>query len=404
MNLPPVLKQYWTDADGAPLAGGKIYTYQAGTTTPQATYTDQAGGTPNANPVVLDASGWAPMWVDPELSYKFVIKDSNDVELHTVDNVIGLLTVDAINTASIQDDAVTTDKIADDAVTADKLRDDASTDVNRAVTTNHIRDSAVTTAKINSEAVTRTKLATGAVAKMSVVSKTTTYTATSDDDVIFCSSSGAAFTVTLPAASGIGGKVLTLKKIDSSFNAVTIDGNGAETIDGSATTTLSTQHETLMLICDGSNWQVIERTYPMSEQAATLSGTWNTNVSYTGFWSRLGDKMKIRFQIVLSGAPNSAGCGITIPNSLTIDTGKAISTTGQEAYYGVCRILDSGTGYIRAGTISYNSSTSVLLQAYLPGGSAGLYDQLVSETSPMIFAAGDKIWGEFTVPIGGWSG
>lgn len=66
------------DANGDPLAGGKVYTYDAGTTTPRATYTDQSGGTPNANPVILDAAGTAHIWLDGE-AYKFVVTDSADV-------------------------------------------------------------------------------------------------------------------------------------------------------------------------------------------------------------------------------------------------------------------------------------------------------------------------------------
>lgn len=149
-----MLRQRYYDADGNPLAGGKLYTYAAGTTTPQATYTDQGGGTPNENPIVLDANGEAAMWLDPSLSYKFVLKNSSDTTQWTVDNVVGLLTADAVNTAAIADDAVTMAKIADDAVGADQLRDDASTDGNRAVTTNHIRDGAVTVPKVATTLVT----------------------------------------------------------------------------------------------------------------------------------------------------------------------------------------------------------------------------------------------------------
>lgn len=125
MNLPPVLKQRYFDADGEPLAGGKLYTYQSGTTTPQATYTDQAGGTPNANPIVLDANGECSMWLNPDLTYKFVLKDSDDVTQWTVDNVVGLLAPSAVNTASIADEAVTTAKIDGDAVTGAKIADNA---------------------------------------------------------------------------------------------------------------------------------------------------------------------------------------------------------------------------------------------------------------------------------------
>lgn len=151
-NLPPVLKQYWTDANGDPLAGGKIHTYQAGTETPQATYLTAGGGL-QTNPIVLDASGWAPMWLDPELSYKFIITDSNDVPIHTIDDVIGLLTANAVGTAALQDDAVTQAKIADDAVGADQLKDSVATDADRAVTTNHIRDAAITPAKMASGSI-----------------------------------------------------------------------------------------------------------------------------------------------------------------------------------------------------------------------------------------------------------
>ena len=55
--VTPTPKAQFLMADGTPLVGGKVYTYAAGTTTPQATYTDAGGGTPNENPVVLDSRG-----------------------------------------------------------------------------------------------------------------------------------------------------------------------------------------------------------------------------------------------------------------------------------------------------------------------------------------------------------
>ncbi len=76
------------DSNGDPLAGGKLYSYAAGTTTPQTTYTN-AGGTTNANPVVLDANGEADVWMDPALAYKFILKNSLDVTQWTVDNIPG---------------------------------------------------------------------------------------------------------------------------------------------------------------------------------------------------------------------------------------------------------------------------------------------------------------------------
>lgn len=67
----------FVDSLGHPLAGGKLCTYAAGSTTPQATYTDSTAGTPNANPVILDINGRAAVWVGP-LLYKYVLRTGGD--------------------------------------------------------------------------------------------------------------------------------------------------------------------------------------------------------------------------------------------------------------------------------------------------------------------------------------
>jgi hypothetical protein len=78
------------DNNGVPLAGGKIFTYQAGTTTPQVTYTSSAGTVAHTNPIILDAAGRVPsggeIWI-ALLLYKFVLKTSTDVLIATYDNV-----------------------------------------------------------------------------------------------------------------------------------------------------------------------------------------------------------------------------------------------------------------------------------------------------------------------------
>lgn len=83
LMTPPYLQ--FVDQNGIPYAGGSVYTYAAGTTTPQATYTDASGGTPLANPVPLDAAGRATIWLIG--SYKFVVKNSAGVTISTTDNV-----------------------------------------------------------------------------------------------------------------------------------------------------------------------------------------------------------------------------------------------------------------------------------------------------------------------------
>lgn len=74
------------DANGDPLAGGLLYSYAAGTSTPLATYTTRAGSVANANPVVLDANGEADVWMTPGTLYKFELRNSTGVVQWTVDN------------------------------------------------------------------------------------------------------------------------------------------------------------------------------------------------------------------------------------------------------------------------------------------------------------------------------
>ena len=79
------------DDSGVVLAGGKIYTYAAGTTTPLATYTSRTGLTANTNPIVLDAHGRTPeqVWSTEGSLYKYVVAKSNDVVVRTWDNIGG---------------------------------------------------------------------------------------------------------------------------------------------------------------------------------------------------------------------------------------------------------------------------------------------------------------------------
>jgi hypothetical protein len=85
--------QQFFDNNGVPLAGGLIYTYQAGTSTPLATYTDNGGTVANANPIVLDSSGRVPyeIWMFTGYSYKFVIQTSAGASIQTLDNLYPIL-------------------------------------------------------------------------------------------------------------------------------------------------------------------------------------------------------------------------------------------------------------------------------------------------------------------------
>jgi hypothetical protein len=87
-SLSPTPKLQFFDLNGAPLSGGLLYTYAAGTTTPLASYTDSTGLIANTNPIVLDSRGEANVWLSGAI-YKFALYTSASVLIWTVDNING---------------------------------------------------------------------------------------------------------------------------------------------------------------------------------------------------------------------------------------------------------------------------------------------------------------------------
>jgi hypothetical protein len=95
VSLSPVAGVGWQflDNNGNPLSGGKLFTYAAGTTTNQATYTSSSGNTAHTNPIILDAAGRVSsgeVWLADGQRYKFLLKTSADVQLWSADNVSGI--------------------------------------------------------------------------------------------------------------------------------------------------------------------------------------------------------------------------------------------------------------------------------------------------------------------------
>jgi hypothetical protein len=84
--------QQFFDNNGVILSGGLLYTYAAGTTTPEATYTASTGTTANTNPIVLDSAGRVPseIWLTTTVNYKFVLLTSLSVNIWTKDNIPGI--------------------------------------------------------------------------------------------------------------------------------------------------------------------------------------------------------------------------------------------------------------------------------------------------------------------------
>ena len=119
VSLSPLAGAGWQifDNNGVPLAGGKLYTYAAGTTTPATTYTSSSGLVTNANPIILDSAGRVSeqVWLTSTASYKFTLATALDVTLWTKDNISGIVTfADLANYVTIIElDDLTVDSIAE---------------------------------------------------------------------------------------------------------------------------------------------------------------------------------------------------------------------------------------------------------------------------------------------------
>jgi hypothetical protein len=177
--------------DGTSVASGyKLFQYVAGTTTKADTYTDSGKGTSNSNPMTLNSDGRLDQDVYIDQSMKFVLAASS----------------------------------AGDPPSSSVWTIDNSSATEQLWTT---------------------------------VTKSANYTVaeTDRDKLILVDASSGAVTISLLAAATAGnGFREAIKKIDNSANAVIVDGNLSETIDGATTSSISTQYDSENLICDGSNW------------------------------------------------------------------------------------------------------------------------------------------------------
>jgi hypothetical protein len=100
--LAPSLRlKSWLN-NGQPNAFGTIASYQGGTTTPIATYVDSTGTTQNLNPISLNQRGEAPVWLLPNVAYKFIEFDSLGNQINTTDQIVNsqLITYYGVDTGA----------------------------------------------------------------------------------------------------------------------------------------------------------------------------------------------------------------------------------------------------------------------------------------------------------------
>lgn len=129
-----------------------------------------------------------------------------------------------------------------------------------------------------------------------VTSLSSTTTLSEVHNTVLVDSTAGAVVLNLPAASTIPGRTYTIKA-KTIIGAITIDPAAAETIDGSATKSLTVVDQTLSIQSDGSNWVILNNNNPTALTSLTLAGT--------------------------SGTPQTLSSGDTI----TVAAGSGISTT-----------------------------------------------------------------------------
>lgn len=104
VNLSPIGNGIsFLGTTGIPLAGGKLYTYQAGSSTPLASYTTINGNIAHTNPIILGSDGKLPdeLWLTYGFNYKLVLTDANDVLIYTYDNIYGILGTIPTSTSTV---------------------------------------------------------------------------------------------------------------------------------------------------------------------------------------------------------------------------------------------------------------------------------------------------------------
>ncbi len=230
----------------------------------------------------------------------------------------------------------------------------------------------ITNAKISaSAAIAQSKIARPAVSAI----KTTTYLALTTDDLIQCDATSAGFTVTLFTAVGNTGKELTIKKTDSSFNVITVDG--------ALTDTLNTVSESVTIVSDGANWlkksRYIEGKLVSYTPAFVAFGT---PVSPVGSYQRKHGTLLLRGSFT-AGTATGSEARVPLPTGLTL---------GATGVFGTWFANAANTPYSMHGV-----SGDAYLKIGIPANFTG------SRTGAEVLGTGGSVFYFAEVPVTGWS-
>ncbi len=232
----------------------------------------------------------------------------------------------------------------------------------------------------------------------------------------YYSLSGASFNITLPTAASIAGQGFIFEHGGTNLTQVyTFLTTSSQTIGGvaSGSYALYTTGETLHLISDGANWRIYVHKASNDPVSFTPTGTWDTNVTYTGLWRRQGRYAIIEYKIAVGGQPGVASADgdliFNLPTNMPVmDTTFILDTTNQQLDGQVdCydATIDANTADekgLTMGRPEYTTS-STITPTMLQYSAASQHGHLtVDRADPFTWAINDKVFMTVRVPITGW--
>lgn len=182
------------------------------------------------------------------------------------------------------------------------------------------------------------------------------------DDVILVDCSASAVTMVLETAVGCDGRQHTFKKIDATANAFTLDGNGSETIDGTASLRYIVQNYTVTVKSDGVNWRRVSEYSPGGRYTPTLTKVSNVDTAsaFECVFTNFGAMGIVAGRVNVD--PTSADAATNL--QITVPVPSDFASQNDLAGVAFCRDIQQGAA-LRAET----SANAALLQ-FLPNSNA----------------------------------
>ena len=327
VNLSPLAGAGWQffDSNGVPLAAGLLYTYAAGTSTPQATYTTSSGSIANSNPIVLDAAGRVSteIWLTAGQAYKFVLQTYAAVQIWSFDNITG---VNDFSSATATNLTVTGTLTASGTIAGSGFTNYFATPPAIGGTTpaNGTFTNLLATVSAtlptpgqfdNSTAGATTAFVQRAIGNLSsiiTVSTASTLTNAAAGALIYCTPS-ANIVITLPPSSGlVVGTQINFVNINPS--TVQLHGNGADVINfigsGTSVAPVLLTNDTATLIWTGGVWNVIGGSIEWQYQSARFG----SNLSANGY-QKLPSGLIVQWGVTTSSGTSANNAVVSYPTA-----------------------------------------------------------------------------------------